>query len=406
MNPGLLILGASGNVARAVLRRLPALRGRFRRIVLLDKNARVRRDPYVDREGIRAEFIHDALELPAGGAAYRRLLRNRGIDLVLDLTDADTIPILAATDSAGVSYLNTSLCDGKRTVVELVDELHPRRQGTWRAPHLLCAGMNPGAVNLWVQHGVERFGVPREIVHFEYDSSEPIRGWRPVVTWSKREFLTESVWNPSGVVQAGRVKPLLPNALAHPEDLGPLLRPIVKLDRYPSGMTVLHEENITLGRQYGNSSRFIYSLHPRTMEHLVRTWLNRGEVRTRDLALGNNTSIPLTGFDMIGVCLEYPRRRVYYFHSLANSAVVGTNATCAQVAIGVLCGLFTLLVDRLPRRVHSVGDLRGTTYRRLLFDNLRVDEAVFDRTSEGLRPVRRDPSVRMKIPRTVRRIYF
>ncbi|HLG43269.1 MAG TPA: saccharopine dehydrogenase NADP-binding domain-containing protein [Planctomycetota bacterium] len=406
MNPGLLVLGASGNVARAVLRRLPAHRGRFRRIVLLDKNDHVRRDPYVDHEGMHAEFIHDALELPEGEAAYRRLLRNRAIDIVLDLTDADTLPILAATDAAGVSYLNTSLCDRERTVEPLVDELLPRRRRTWRAPHLVCAGMNPGAVNMWVQHGVERFGVPREFIHFEYDSSEPIRGWRPLVTWSKKEFLAESVWNPSGIVQAGRVNPLHPNALAHPEDLGPLLRPIVKLDPYPRGFTVLHEENIMLGRQFGNSSRFIYALHPRTMEYLVRTFRTRGVIRPRDLELGDNTSIPLTGFDLIGVCLDYPRRRVYYFHSLANSAVVGTNATCAQVAIGVLCGLFTLLVDRLPRRIHSVGDLRGTTYRKLLFDNLRVDEAVFDRTPHGLKPVRREPSVRLRLRQPSRRFYF
>jgi hypothetical protein len=68
------------------------------------------------------------------------------------------------------------------------------------------------------------------------------------------------------------------------------------------------------------------------MEHLDRLWRERGRVEINDLELGDNTFVPLTGSDTIGVCLDYPDKRVYYLHSLANSAVTGTNATCAQVA--------------------------------------------------------------------------
>lgn len=408
MNPGLLILGASGSVARSVLRRLAAHRGRFRRLVLLDKNDHVRHDRYVDLRSLRATFVREELRLPDGLRGYRKLVRSHDIDMVLDLTDAPTLPTLQATDDLGVSYLNTCLSDEELDVEGLVNHLLPNRRRYAHAPHILCTGMNPGAVNMWVVHGIERFGVPRETIHFEYDTSTPVSGWKPVVTWSKKEYLSETVWNPSGLVREGHVIPLRPNALAHAVDMAPILRPILpKLGAYPHGFTVLHEENLTLARRFGHTSKFVYALHPRTMEHLVRTWRATGTVKPSDLVLGDNTEIPLTGSDLIGVCLEYPRRRVYYTNEMHNSAVIGTNATCAQVAVGVLCGLFTLMVDRLPKGVHFVGGLRGYTYRKLLFDNMRVEETVFERVpGHGWSRGRRTPAVRLRLRGGARPFYF
>src|SRR5690606_20707589 len=105
-------------------------------------------------------------------------------------------------------------------------------------------------------------------------------------------------------------------------------------------------------------------------------WRERGTVRIGDLEVGDNTSIPLTGSDTIGVCLQYPRRRVYYLHSLANESVVGTNATCAQVAVGVWAGLTTLLTEKLKRRVYFASDLYDTIYPHVLFSNQRVEHFV------------------------------
>lgn len=397
--PNLLVLGASGSVARAFLRRLPAQRRLFGKVLLLDQRPGILRDPFLNLRVMGAGFIRRRLSLPDGAAAYRALLRKNRIDVVLDLTVADTLPILAVTDAMKVSYVNTCLNDEKRGAADLVLALFPRPRPFQSAPHVLCAGMNPGVVNGWAVYGVGKFGKPREIVHFEYDTSRPAGPWRPTITWSKLEFLTEAVWQPSGVVLGDMIKPLLPNALAHRVPMRGILEPIWKLPRYPSGMTVLHEENITVGRRYGVPSKFIYAIDPDTLRSMKESWERRRTVGEEDLVLGDNVTVPLTGGDHIGLYLEYPGRRVYYFNALQNEDVVGTNATCAQVAVGIYCALLTLLRDRLEPGCHFVGDLiKGTSYLPLVFNAMRVAEYVFRRRGRRLALEKHTPRLRLPLP--------
>jgi hypothetical protein len=215
-----------------------------------------------------------------------------------------------------------------------------------------------------------------EIVHFEYDSSTPAEGWRPMITWSRQEFLAEIVWEPTGLVVGGEVRRLATNALQNREDLRPIMRPILKMDQYPRGYLVLHEENVKLGRALAANSRYIYAIHPRTMDYLDRSWRRHGTVRISDLEIGDNTTVPLVGADMIGVMLQYPRRRVYYLNTTDNASVVGANATCAQVAVGVYAALITLLTEPLRPRIYFPSDLYDTVYRRVLFSNMRVEQFV------------------------------
>ena len=382
--PGLLILGASGNVARAFLRRLGGRRAHFGRLVLLDKTDHARRNPYLEHQRLDYRFIRHHLRFPQDGAFYRRLLRQHRLDIVVDLTDADTLPILDATDAAGVSYICTSLNDEERGAIELVNAFGSNNGRRWNAPHILCSGMNPGAVNAWVHHGVQCFGIPQEIVHFEYDTSAPANGWRPILTWSRKEFLTEAVWERTGTVVNGAAELMPKNALHYRVDLGPIMKPVCRLSSYPRGLLVLHEENLTIGQALGTSSKFVYALHPRTMAYIARRWRSRGAVSIADLEIGDNTSIPLKGADTIGVYLDYPRQRVYYLHSLANRDVVGTSATCAQVAVGIYAALFTLLSDRLSPRIYSVTDLYDTLYTHVLFCNMRVEQFVFAKRKRSL----------------------
>jgi homospermidine synthase len=377
--PNLLVLGASGNVARAFLRRLGGRRVHFGRLVLLDKNDRVRDDPVLEHDRLDYQFIRRRLRLPTGAAAYQRLLRDKQIHVVLDLSDMDTLPVLAATDAAGVSYISTSLNDDGLGVAPLMEKVYPHRHRPHRAAHVLCAGMNPGIVNIWVHHGVRRYGLPREVVHFEYDTSMTANGWLPLITWSRREFLTESVWEPTGRVEAGKPVILRTNALQNREDMRDVLQPVLPLRRYPRGMLVLHEENLSLGQRLGVSSKFLYAIHPKTMAYLNRRYRRHGTVTESDLVIGDNTSIPLEGEDTIGVCLQYPRRRVYYLHTLENRAVSGANATCTQVAVGVYAALFTLIRNRLAPQLYFPGDLYDTLYAHIVFCNMRVERFVFGR---------------------------
>lgn len=148
---------------------------------------------------------------------------------------------------------------------------------------------------------------------------------------------------------------------------------VLELSSYPRGLLVLHEENVNLGQKLGASSKYIYAIHPRTMDYLEKLWRGRGRVEIGDLEVGDNTSVPLKGADTIGVCLGYRDRKVYYVHSLDNSEVIGTNATCAQVAVGVEAALETLLSEALQPRVYFASDLYETVYRELVLRKLRVE---------------------------------
>jgi hypothetical protein len=374
--PNLLVIGASGSVARAFLRRLGGQRCHFNKLVLLDKNRRVLSDAHLDHRRLAYTFVRRHLSLPDDDQWFTRFLRRHRIRIVVDVSTHATLPILAAADAAGVSYLNTSLNDERLQVGELVEKLHPHRHQPRNAPHILCAGMNPGIVNLLVRHGVEHFGRPRQVVHFEYDSSTPVDGWRPIVTWSKHEFLMETTWNRTGYFDGRIIRLSRSNAIEHRVPLRPWLAPILKADHYPRGFLVLHEENLTLGRVLRVPSRFIYALHPRTMDHLVELHRRNRTLHEHDLELGDNVTRRLDGTDLIGVCLQYPRRRVYYINRLPNGAVLGTNATCAQVAVGIFSGLFTLLYEKLEPRLYFVGDLHDTLYRRFAFANMRIEQLV------------------------------
>jgi hypothetical protein len=256
-------------------------------------------------------------------------------------------------------------------------ELLKKRAKRARAPHVLCAGMNPGAVNLWVRLGIERHGVPREIVHFEYDTSTPDDGWHPMVTWCRRQFLAETVWEPTGWVNRGRSEVLSTNALHCRVDMRPILAPVWRRERYPEGMLVLHEENLLLGKAFGVSSKFIYAVPPRLLHHLTGVSERQDCILETELRIGDNTRHALRGRDTVGVYLEYPRRRVYYLNSVANRRVSGTNATCAQVAASLLAALRTLVAGGLRPRIYFPEELHDSMYRDLLLKSLAVSEYLF-----------------------------
>jgi Saccharopine dehydrogenase NADP binding domain len=395
----LLVIGASGNVARAFLRRLAGLRCHFGRLVLLDKNSHVLTDTHLDHRRLNYRFVRHRLSLPEDARLFARLLKKQRIHIVLDVSTHPTLPMLDAVQAARVAYVNTSLNDPRLEVGELVQRVYPNRHRRTSSPRILCAGMNPGVVNLWVCHGLDRFGTPEEIVHFESDTSMTMDRWRPIITWSKREFLTEAAWNRTGHYAGDAIAFQKGNALQHRQPLRPWLLPIQRENHHPHGFLVLHEENLTLGRSLGVPSRFIYALHPRTMRYLVDRDRRHGRLREGDLEMGDNLTHRLDGADTIGVCLQYPKRRVYYLNSFTNAALIGTNATCHQVAIGIYCALFTLLYDRLAPRTYFSGDLYDTLYRRLVFANMRVEMFVCGRR-HGRWVVREHiPEIRVRSPK-------
>jgi len=395
--PNLLVLGASGGVANAVLHYLVHHRNIFGKLVLLDKNKKVLSDCYIDHKGLDYTFIHKKIVLPEKENEYYDILKKHKINLVLDVTDMDSIPVIESTNKLGINYINTAMNDDGKTVAELVYYIFSRRNNLTNAVNIFCAGMNPGIVNMWVRYGIEKYGLPKEVIHFEYDSSKVARHWKPIMTWSIHEFITEVIKDPSGVVFGrGKFKKLLPNALEHRVDMKPILSPILKLHKYPKGFTVLHEENLTIAQKYNIPSKFIYAINTTTTENLLKIYNKNKEVTKQALIHGDNTNNILEGSDSIGVLLRYGDKDVYYFNSVPNNAVMGTNATYLQVAVGIFAAIFALLFDGLKKGVYFPEDLFNTHYKYYMFDNIRVQEFVFNKTGGKLKIQHYNPEIKVK----------
>ncbi|MBI2024629.1 MAG: hypothetical protein HYT03_00870 [Candidatus Harrisonbacteria bacterium] len=384
----ILILGAAGGVANAFLRLLLKRRGLIGKLVLLDRSARLPENPAYT-------LIHQEIKLPGQEKRYCDILKRYKIDLAIDLTDLDSLPLLKLTDQCGVSYFNTAMNGIGITTDELLDYVFKNREKINRGSHILCAGMNPGNVNLWVEHGVAQFGIPERIIHFEFDDSMTPNAWRPLVTWSRAKFLDEAVYEPGGkVLGRDKVEFIKPNALKNMVDMRSLLSPVINLEKYPSGFPILHEENITVGHRLDIPSEFIYAIHPQTIAFMKEKYDEQGTIKVEDLIAGDNVKVPLEGKDFIGVLLRYPDKNVYYHNAIANRDISGTNATYQQVAIGVLVGLLAWL-DGLKRGVYFTGDLYKSSAPKYLFDNMVVEEKVFAKNSGVLKLLSHNPRIKL-----------
>lgn len=395
--PNLMILGAGGGVAATVLHHLPDYRHLFGKLLLVDPRANVRKNPFIEHKLLDYKLIPKRVDAAGRRAEYARMLKARRVDIVLDLTDGDTIPLLEASDAAGVSFLTTGLNADGRSIPETVDEVWRRKRELDHAPHIVCAGMNPGCVNVWVRYGVERHGKPAAITYFEYDTSQMTRRWRPMLTWSIKQFLEEAVRDKAGVVLGRyKVRELKPNALVRRTSLRPVLAPIMPLRSYPEGFRMFHEECSSLSNLYDIPSQFIYAIHPRTMRRIVELYGKKGRIDGRDLVIADNVDDVLEGSDTVGVRLEYPDKAVYYLNSFPNTNVIGTNATYTQVAVGVYAALFTLLDGGLRGGTYFPEDLYRTYFTDFVLDNMRVQEFVFRKDGTRLKPRRYVPRVALK----------
>jgi hypothetical protein len=373
-----LVIGACGGVGRALLRMLVTERGRLGRLVLVDQQ-----DPWVD-EGVlsfrelHCEFVKATVDVDKHRDDYFGLLKTHRIDMVIDLSVDETRAMLAATDRAGASYINTGVANRPgENFSEVVLDLVNRKTDSWSAPHVLCSGMNPGVVNMWVRKAIETSGVPKSIVHFEYDTGEPVNGGAPVVAWSKETLLDEIVNDPAGYVEGrNKISLLGSNPLKNRISMEEVLRSIMRLSVYPRGFLLLHEENITLGQEYDVPSRFLFSLKTETMDYLEGVYDKTGKIPPDTLALGDNRKVLLKGEATVGVCLEYESTREYFFNTTAQGAVPGISGSCRQVAAGLHASLRTVIDDPLEKRVYFVEDLLGTTCERLMMANLPVQHVI------------------------------
>ena len=302
----LLILGASGGVAHAFLQLLAPHRHHIDKLVLIDRYDSVLHSPHLDHAATRYVYTRETISAQNALPILTQMVKDHGITMVLDLTDCDSIPILAAADKLGINYLNCSINADHVTIRTFVDISRYSREFN-HGTHLLSLGMNPGIMNHMILHGIKAHGIPQEIVQIEYDSGHPKHtSINPYITWSRRQFLEEAVSEPSGYCKNEGVFHQSTHPPIHtPVDTEPYLAALKKMDSYPLGIVVPHEEIIFMAQRFKVPSKFIYAIHPHSFEKLKALYDKNGTVEEDELDYVDNNSCPLNGSDLIGVWFRY-----------------------------------------------------------------------------------------------------
>lgn len=225
--PNVLVLGASGGLAGALLQLLPTYRDEIGHLILLDQHAHVVESPFLDHQELAYQFVRHTLDEQHLNNDFRDFCRAHDIAIILDITDCSTTPLLNVAQELGTTYINTMLNAEHLSVPEVSHLIEQVYYDADDQPHLLCSGMNPGIVNVWAAEAIAMYGEPERITFFEYDSSRPRHATGPFITWSRKEFLEEAVVEPSGKVNMdGEFELLRPNAISHLVDMRPVLEPV------------------------------------------------------------------------------------------------------------------------------------------------------------------------------------
>jgi len=373
------ILGSSGGVARAVLSLLNHAAGDPQNPVherlhncdihLVDRRRQRRRDmeqrvPHLSpRIRLHSFDLRDTSRL-------RRHLRRTKATLVIDVSWADTIEMLACCDELGIPYVNSALentdVDENEEeyagfpLIERYRRFEQCKSSFRNITAILCSGMNPGVVQWMALEVLKR--APEEkplgVYIVEEDTSffaDPSAAKPDTLytTWSPECFLDEAVSSYPMLVQ-GKT-PLVLYHEVYELDF------VVRLgEKEFCGRLMPHEEALTLGRLLGVESGFLYKVNDHTtgliQEHLGRS----DDLWEREMAVLDPAAAELDGSDLVGVLVVYPDKERYMYNVIDNKSAYaryGVNATYLQVASGIFGAVASLWNDSLPLGAHYVDEL-------------------------------------------------
>ncbi|GAO03446.1 homospermidine synthase [Anaeromyxobacter sp. PSR-1] len=366
-----LLVGAAGGVARALLSVLAstplgrALAARLDALLLVDARPLPPGPLPPVAQPLPPAAIRNADDLA-------RLVRDHGVDQVVDLSSLDTMDAIRACDATGASYLDTSLEHWPGQAPGAWESLvlramPPARPALRRGSFLVGSGMNPGVVNALVFAGIEAFArragvapTPEElrlhaVLFTEEDTTVEAMGAPPPgafpMTWSPLHCLEELLLDDAIAVRRGELV-----RLGHrPCDAWYRAR---CGDRVVEGFVVPHEEVLTLAERLpGQELAFVYRLPP-----AARAALATAPQRVRPAAWPLHRMYPphrtaLRGRDRVGVLLcslRFGELWIGYDVGAAAAGRLGTGATQLQVAAGVAAGWAQL---GRRRGLHFVEDL-------------------------------------------------
>ncbi len=379
IKPNLLILGASGGVSRAFLQIFSKYRKDFNNLVFLDKNDDILNFDFIDHKNLDYKFFKKNITNNTVLEILRSIKKEYDIDIVLDLTDYDTFPILQASDYLGVCYLNCSLNSSLGTMSNFVGDIKVFSTSFVKNTHVLSLGMNPGIIHQLIIKGSKEYGLPNSFVEIEYDSASPVGVLeKPYITWSPNQFLNESVWSNTGYCNdKGEYVELESSGIDNLFDTKDFIEPIKKMDNYPLGMLIPHDEVIAMSRMLEIPGKFIYAIPQYSLNKIIEIIKNKKEIKEEDLIYLDNVNHKLTGSDFIGVWLNYDDKDVCYYFDVDHESIVGTNATLYLVAVGVLAGLVDIINNNfLDKGILSASDLNHENFLDVIQKYVQLQKIV------------------------------
>jgi hypothetical protein len=285
-------------------------------------------------------------------------------DLVIDLTPTlDKRESIVLCDAMGVSLVNSTMVDYKDDIHIAAFNFLDRRPPATRVPHIVAAGMNPGAVNAMAEEIIAAYDRPDAVCYWEYDDTLPADGVLagPSTTWSQGEAgdeMTED-WT-FEVVEEGTVI-LHEDALSwHPQNFSTCGVPIRELGipADADSMLIGHEECVYTGWRHDTAVKFVYGFHPENMRRIRAAGYG-----WRPHLLVQDPARPLVGRDVVGVACRYLADDTWVgaYCQLANTPDIppDTNATCILVASGVIASALCLAGGGLKPGVHLTHEVPG-----------------------------------------------
>ncbi|MCC5909199.1 MAG: S-adenosylmethionine decarboxylase related protein [Clostridiaceae bacterium] len=408
MHHNISILGSSGGLAKAILsilnKSIQDKNDPIYEIInncqlhLIDRNQKKidyfkLRYPHLEKNIFLYEFdLND-------NKRFEKHLKKTNTKLVVDISWADTVEMLACCNKLGISYINTALENiavdedediERFTLLEryLRTEEHKNKFSNMKA--IIGSGMNPGVVQ-WMalelmKHTPNK--MPRACYIVEHDSSfyvdkSQVKEDTVYITWAPECFLDEAILNFPLFVQ--KHTPLLMYNEVYESEFKVTLG-----GKQFYGCLMPHEEVITLGKLFDMELGFIYRVNEHTTELIRRNLENLDVLWNHPMKLLDPTDSALEGEDLVGILLVYDDKERYMYNVLTNEEVFKeyhTSATYFQVACGLYAGISTMLLDDIAPGVYYLDELLYKTkvnygkYLRYYMKDFVIGE---NKNTEGL----------------------
>ncbi|WP_458414808.1 S-adenosylmethionine decarboxylase related protein [Schinkia sp. CFF1] len=292
--------------------------------------------------------------------------------LLIDLSWADTIDMIAICNDLGISYVNTALeivdVDDDEslegfTLIERFSRFSYVKDTFTNMKGITCSGMNPGVVQ-WMAHTLMTlhpnekplacYIVERDTTFFKDPTF--VQPKTIYSTWSPECFLDEALLNFPMFVKE-QVPVFLYNNVYDKEfkvTLG---------DIQFYGCLMPHEEVLSLGTLYNMETGFIYKVNDYTTQSIIENLDVADELWNWDFKVLDPKEAELEGQDMVGVLLVYEDKERFIYNVMDNDSTnkrFGINGTYLQVACGVYAATCTLLLETIPYGVFFVEELLKT----------------------------------------------